>query len=141
MKITSQDYGSSILLFIKGSTPAEAYGKYLSFYNWNATSSEPSYVADHIISCWTTKEKLQKYFLNKAADDMIVNGTAQFRGKKGGFADIIKDKAAKDYAAIETETYRSMNSSFSEHILGTIIAEKPDDDFKSSVLSFAFANK
>jgi hypothetical protein len=141
MKISYQNYGSSILLFIQADSAEEVYGKYLSLYNWNATSSEPSYITDNVISCWSTKEKLYSYFFFKAIDDLRANSKVNNKGQRHGHAFLAQEIADRNFAAVESEGYKSINNSFSEHGMGTICAEKPDDDFKSNLLNYAFCNK
>ena len=139
MKLSYQNYGSSILLIIEASTSEEAYGNYLSLYNWNATSSEPSCIADGVISCWTNKEKLKNYFFNKAVDNLVSSGKTNAKGQKHGYALIAKEEADRNFAAVEVEKFRSYGTVFETASFGTIVAEKPDSDFKDACMSHAFA--
>jgi hypothetical protein len=147
VKLTYQNYGSSILIFIQGATQEAAHGRYLSLWNWNATSSDENYVANNVIAVWSTIDKLQQYFFNlrlvqlSNVDDAIPM-TKDERKANG----MKRDKearllAAADFAEVETESFRSVNSNYAEYSMGTITAEKPDDDFKDSVMAYAFSNK
>ena len=148
IKLAYQNYGSSILIFIQGVTQEDAHGKYLSLWNWNATSSDENYVADNVIAVWSTIEKLMEYFYSirlmqlSNADDAKPAMSKDERKLNG----MKRDKearllAAADFAEVATESYRSVNSNYVEYSMGTITAEKPDDDFKDCVLNHAFAPK
>lgn len=134
VKITIQNYGSSLLLFIQGNTPQDAYERWLSLSNWGATrqreGEEPNFVHDNVISCWTTEEKLLAYFarinLNRLADEL----GSKAKGVKGGLMPQAIELAKQQIAALEVESFRSVNSNFVEHEFGTIEAEKPDEDLK-----------
>jgi len=148
IKLAYQNYGSSILIFIQGVTPQDAHGAYLSLWNWNATSSDENYVADNVIAVWSTIDRLQQYFYNvrltqlSNLDDAKPAMTKDERKANG----MKRDKearllAAADFAAVETESFRSVNSNYVEYSMGTITAEKPDSDFKDECLNHAFAPK
>jgi len=139
MKLSYQNYGSSILLIIEASSNEEAHGNYLSLWNWNATSSDPSYIADGVISCWSNKEKLKNYFFNKAIDNLRCSGKINAKGQKHGYALLAQEEAAHNFAAVEVEKFRSYGTSFETASFGTIVAEKPDSDFKDACMSHAFA--
>jgi len=138
MKITYQNYGSSILLFVNAESDEVAYGKYLSLWNWNCTSSEASHVKDGVIACWSTIERLKNYLFRIRVMQLIASSPK--KGVKGGVAKDAHALAEQDFLVIEHEQYRSVNSSGTEYGFGCIDAEKPDDDFKDSVLKYAFAN-
>jgi len=138
MKLTYQNYGSSILLFVNAESDEIAHGKYLSLWNWNCTSSEASYVKEGVIACWSTVQRLKDYLFNRRVIEL--SDSAPNKGVKGGVATEARKLAEQDFLAIEQEQYRSINSSGTEYELGLIEAEKPDDDFKDSVLKYAFAN-
>jgi hypothetical protein len=136
--ISYQNYGTAILLFLTGQNESDAYGKYLHVYNWNGTSSDPEYVADNIISCWSTKARLMKYLINRRIMELW---GSKFKGVKGGCLGEARKLAKQDFDAINTDSYRSVNSNFETATFGTMSAEKPDSDFKDAVLSNAFAAK
>lgn len=142
-KISYQSYGSSILVFIEGKTPADAYGRYLSFWNWNGTCSEPEYVTEFIISCWSTIERLQFYLFNMRVNELLDAGGDTLKGKKDGVKDEAAKLAMQDFDEIEREAYRSINSNYVEHSFGTMAAEKPDNDYndyKDECYKVAFAS-
>ena len=142
IKLTYQNYGTSILIFIQGETNQAAYGKWLSLANWGATSllngEEPQFVANGIISCWSTIDKLKKYLFDRAIMGLWEAQGEQAKGKRDGFKAEALAQAEKEFAAIETESFRSVNSNFEIYEMGTISAEKPDDDFKDLATKFAF---
>ena len=135
-----QSYGSSILLFVEGDSREAVYGKYLHLWNWNATSSEPEWVTDKVISVWSTIERLQVYLFNTCLMRVLgKGGDAKFKGVKGGAKDAALKLAMAEFDAIEQESYRSINGSFVEHEFGTIEAEKPDTDLKDYFILRGFA--
>ena len=144
--LSFQNYGSSILIFVQGVSPQAAYDKWLSLANWGATSllngEEPKYVADNVISCWSTLEQLQRYLFNQHIMRMWDTEAATlYKGSKGGFRDVAFAAAKEDFEAITTESFRSVNSNFEVYEFGTICAEKPDDDFATACINYAFSHK
>ena len=138
-KLIYQDYGTAILIFIEADTKENAVDKYNSLFNWNATSSDPTFVnlEETIICCWSTKAKLKKYFWNLRI--MQLWGDPKYKGVKGGAAGDAYKLAQEDFDATSAEVYRSLGHQFEVHVLGTIYAEKPDDDFKDSVINHGFS--
>lgn len=145
--LSFQDYGTSILIFVEGRTPQDAYDKWLSLANWGATSllngAEPKYVADNTISCWSTIEQLQRYLFMFHVRSMWDNEKllAKYKGVEGGFGAVAFELAKADFEAITVESYRSVNSNFDFYEFGTIVAEKPDDDFATACLNYAFSHQ
>lgn len=135
MKLTYQSYGSSILLFVQAASHAEAHGKYLSLFNWNATSSEAEVVKPGVIQVWSTIERLKDYLFNTRIMQLLREG-AGVKGAKDGVAAKARELAAKDFAEIEIESFRSINSKLVTHDFGTI---EPEDEaetgWKSEVVS------
>lgn len=126
MKITYQHYGTSILIFIQGETEQETLGKWMSLYNWGATSTEPRWVAANVIACWSTIEKFQKYLFN-------LHETRLLRNAPDG-ADVSAPAAANakvDFDSTERESFRSVNNNNEVYEMGVILAERPDDEYSS----------
>ena len=139
VSLTVQDYGSSILIFIQGKTAADTYGKWLSLANWGAIAlnPEPNWITNVIASGWSTMAQLKKYLLTIRINELEDSGTAKYKGVKGGFLALAKERAEKDFAAITIETLRSVNSinvnyEFNEstYVYGEskAEAEKPDEN-------------
>jgi hypothetical protein len=143
--LSFQKYGTSILIFVQGVNPQAAYDKWLSLANWGATSllngEEPKYVADNVISCWSTLEQLQRYLFNQHIMRLWDTQGEKFKGVKGGFSKQAFELAKADFESITTESFRSVNSNFEVYEFGTICAEKPDDDFATACLNYAFSYK
>ena len=140
--ITVQNYGISLLLFIEGQTEQEAYDIWLSLFNWGATGtleSKPSYISEGVLSCWTTEEKLRGYLVRRYINHL--HDTAPKKGVEGGVIEEARKLAAADYAALKTETYRSSGANYDTYAMGVITAEKLDEDFKDSVLTYAFSDR
>ena len=142
-----QNYGTSIMLFLKGENEQDAYEQWLDLLNFGAigkrikggegkedviseltNEDKPNYVADAVIGCWSTVAKLKRYLFMRHA----------FRladvAKKGDKTVSIRAKtmADADYEAIAKESFRSVNNNTEPYEFGTITAEKPDDDFQDA---------
>lgn len=137
--ITYQNYGTSILCFIKGNTTEDAYGKWLSLFNWGATSTDPNYVADNVISCWSTMEKFQRYLFNFHENRLWHNATA-FKGPMD-LACAAYFIAKAEFEATASESFRSINNDNEPYEFGTICAEKPDENFEDAVLEYSFSGR
>lgn len=145
MKLAYQSYGSSILLYINANSNEEAYSKYVSLYNWGATSTgsnggswafdDVDWISHGVIAVWSTIERLQSYLFNIHLMRLLNENEAKYRGVKGGAKDDAVEAALAEFNSIECESYRSINSSPVEYGLGTISAEKPDEDLKDMFIS------
>lgn len=140
-QITYQDYGTAILLFIQGKNDDDAQNKWLSIFNWGATSSEPHFVAPNVIACWSTRQKFQRYLFN-IHENRIWNNPP--KNVKGFMDDVVLANALAqaEFDSIPRETFRSVNcNNLTPYEMGVIVAEKPDEDFSDAVLNFAFSNR
>lgn len=126
MKMTLQNVGSSVVLFIYG-TRQEILDRHNSLYNWAAIgATEPRYLSDDCAICWTTFTKLRKYFFNLAVMELWGDGK---KGKKNGVAPEAWAIADKRVAEVSQEPHSlSWGNSLDIHEMGEVIAEKPDDD-------------
>jgi hypothetical protein len=131
--ITYQNYGTSILLFVEGVTADDAYNKWMSLFNWNATSTEPKYVAQKVIACWSTIEKFQRYLFNIAEHRLLTNRPANTQGEMD-VAARAAEMAMAEFLATPTESFRSVNSNNEPYEMGEIFAESPDDSFEDTKL-------
>jgi len=138
-KLSYQSYGSSILIFINGKTKEDVLGKYLSMWNWNCTSSEPEFVTENVISCWSTLEKFQGYLAQMHLNRLVKDNGSKYKGLPGGAAGDAWKLADQDFANVTYEPFRSINSAFTEHSFGTISAEKPDDSFSEMCVKHAYS--
>ena len=142
--LSFQNYGSSILIFVSGQTPEDAYSKWLSLANWGATSllngEEPKYVADNTISCWSTLEALNRYLFNQQVMSLWDTCALEYKGTKGGFRESALALAKIDFDQISTESFRSVNSNFEPYEMGIIEAARPDDNFVEQCYRQAFAS-
>jgi hypothetical protein len=60
-------------------------------------------------------------------------------GIKGGVATEAHRLAKEDFSHVQSEKHRIFKTNYDFHTLGTITAERPDEDFKDSVMKHAFA--
>ncbi len=137
---TIQNYGTSVLCFISGANEQEAYGDYLDLLNFGAVGSRseddmPNFVADATIAVWSTAAKLKRYLFMRHAfrlADKASKGdkTVQIRAR---------ELAENDYNSIQTESFRSIGNATEEYQMGTIAAEKEDEDFESACWKAALA--
>ena len=139
IKTSYQSYGSSVLVFFSADSVEEVYGKYLSFWNWNGTSSEAEFVTKNVISVWSTLEKLQGYLAQIRLNELVKNNASKYKGSPGGAVEDAWKLADQDFAEIGYEPFRSINSAFTEHSFGTIYAEKPDDSFSEICVKHAYS--
>lgn len=137
--IVYQNYGTAILLFITGDKPEDAYGQWLSLYNWGATSTEPQDASDGVISCWSTIEKFQRYLFN-LFENRLWNDSRYNKGDMDLCVESWK-RAKAAFEATQTESFRSINSEQDPYEFGVIAAERPDDDFATAVLTHAFESR
>lgn len=135
-KITFQNYGTSILLFIEGDRADSAYGKWLSLFNWGATQTEPRWVTQNTIACWSTIAKYQKYLFDIHENRLWNN--CNFSSPEMDVPSRAWQLAKQDFESTSTESYRSVNNNSEIFEFGIIAAEKPDNDFNDMVLNYAF---
>ncbi len=112
-----------------------------SLYNWNATSiKEPDTIDDTRVSIVSDFDRMHQYFYNRLfAEKMDSTDRERYRGKRAWRHFIAKHAAdCAEYADKQMATLladaehtarQGLNDSFS---LGSIIAEKPDDDAKTA---------
>ena len=149
IKLSYQSYGSSILLFIEAANNEIAYGKYLSLWNWNATSTgegvriqsladidtddktrnatcstwafeDAPFIKEGVLAVWSTVERMKAYFFNTRADAFVKVGELDYQFQA-------EKQAQEDFEAMAHESFRSINSNTEVYEFGTIAAEKPDD--------------
>ena len=128
-QITIQNYGSSLLAFLKGANADETYSLWLDLFNFGATGTvdtKPNYVADNVIACWTTEEKLTQYYFMRYMFRLA--DTKPNNGVRGGNREEARTLAQAAYEAITTESFRSVNNDFEIYEIGTISAEREGDD-------------
>ena len=133
--LSYQSNGSVWRLFITGSSEQEMQGRYFSLYNWNAVGGVDK-VQDRIWACWTTPEKMFKYFTHINLFKMLDAAPNKFKGKKGGAMALAREMAELDMAELGIERYIVSESSY-EYATGSSTAERPDEDFKSSLITYS----
>ncbi len=137
-KITIQNYGTSILLYINGDTEQDAYSKWMSLFNWNATSGEPNWVAPNTCSCWSTMAKYKRYLFNINENILWHNSSSYI-----GYMDLAckaRELAAKAFEETTKESFRSINSNCEFYQMGVIEAESEDDNFPDACMKSACAH-
>ena len=138
-KLTYQNYGTSILIFIQGETQEDAYGQWLSLWNWGGTTSEePKWVAENVCACWSKIPLFQRYLFN-IMENRLWHNSSPFKGAMD-LCCKAREMAKAAFEATTTESFRSINNDASPYEFGVIAAEKPDDDFADAVLSYAFSH-
>lgn len=60
----------------------------------------------------------------------------KFKGKKGGAMALAREMAELDMAELGVERY-IVSESFYEYATGSSTAERPDEDFKSSLITYS----
>jgi hypothetical protein len=125
MKMTFQNCGTSWVLFLFG-TKQEINERHTSLFNWNATSGELNWLSDGCALCWTSQERLFKYYFNLAVMELWGDDK---KGKKDGVKPEATVIAEQRMAALEQEKQPlSWSDGVDLYEMGVIAAEKPDED-------------
>jgi len=140
MKLTYQDYGTSILLFIGGDSPEQVFGDYLMLYNWNATSSEPTRITDTTISVWSTEERLYKFIFNRHVMKLS-EGKGRSTAKGNEVAAKAFELTERDFDAIGRDKYRSFKTFVDFYEMGQISAENEELNFEDQCTLDSFKNR
>lgn len=145
MKMTFQNIGTVAVIHLYG-TKAELNETHTKFYNWGATGGELVWHSEGAAMFWTTPGKMLKALTNINLMRLLggASGDAsKYKGKKGGVMEEARALAKAEFEAIpkEENPIRFGAHNIFEFEMGAIAAERPDSDFKDSVLSYAFAGR
>lgn len=137
--LTYHNFGSCWCCILRGSTENIDL-VFNGFYNLCATNGEYQFF-DHLKTVavfWSTRERMRRFFfMQKHAPEVMVTGRTIRNAMR------YARKQLDALSAHGHEFFINFDRQFAplEYGSGTITAERPDSDFKDSVLANAFASK
>ena len=127
MKLIKQNLGAHWVIGIKGNKD-EIEQFHNRVYNWGGTNGELQWMSNDFAYFWITLEKLErvmfKYVMNGITDKL----GKKFRGAKGGLKAVAMNRIKNTIDNIPTENFVRTAQVADIYSLGTISAEKLDND-------------
>ena len=127
MKLMKQNLGAHWVIGIKGNKD-EIEQFHNRVYNWGGTNGELQWMSNDFAYFWITLEKLErvmfKYVMNGVTDKL----GKKFRGAKGGLKEVVMNRIQNTINNIPTENFVRTAQVEDIYSLGTISAEKLDND-------------
>jgi hypothetical protein len=127
MKLIKQNLGAHWVIGIKGNKD-EIEQFHNRVYNWGGTNGELQWMSNDFAYFWITLEKLErvmfKYVMNGITDKL----GKKFRGAKGGLKAVAMNRIKNTIDNIPTENFVRTAQVEDIYNLGTISAEKLDND-------------
>ena len=122
-----QNLGAHWVIGIKGNKD-EIEQFHNRVYNWGGTNGELQWMSNDFAYFWITLEKLErvmfKYVMNGVTDKL----GKKFRGAKGGLKEVVMNRIQNTINNIPTENFVRTAQVEDIYSLGTISAEKLDND-------------
>ena len=122
-----QNLGAHWVIGIKGNKD-EIEQFHNRVYNWGGTNGELQWMSNDFAYFWITLEKLErvmfKYIMNSLSDKL----GKKFRGAKGGLKAVAMNRMKNTIDNIPTENFVRTAQVEDIYSLGTISAEKLDND-------------
>jgi hypothetical protein len=122
-----QNLGAHWVIGIKGNKD-EIEQFHNRVYNWGGTNGELQWMSNDFAYFWITLEKLErvmfKYVMNGVTDKL----GKKFRGAKGGLKAVVMNRIQNTINNIPTENFVRTAQVEDIYSLGTISAEKLDND-------------
>ena len=122
-----QNLGAHWVIGIKGNKD-EIEQFHNRVYNWGGTNGELQWMSNDFAYFWITLEKLErvmfKYVMNGITDKL----GKKFRGAKGGLKEVVMNRIQNTINNIPTENFVRTAQVEDIYNLGTISAEKLDND-------------
>ena len=130
MKLLVQPNGTVWAVGIETENPEEMQQQIYSFYNHGATDSRVDMIemTPTFSYFWTTKEKLEKYFLNSSLAKILWDNPDAGKGKKAGALPQAQELAEKRMGELIHERWVHTTPTGEFYTRGTIAAEKLDPD-------------
>jgi hypothetical protein len=127
MKLIKQNLGAHWVIGIKGNKD-EIEQFHNRVYNWGGTNGELQWMSNDFAYFWITLEKLErvmfKYVMNSLSDKL----GKKFIGAKGGLKAVAMNRIKNTIDNIPTENFVRTAQVADIYSLGTISAEKLDND-------------
>jgi len=130
MKLYLQPNGTVWAVGIETSNPEEMRQQFNSFFNHGAIDSTADLIemSPSFSYIWTTKEKLEKYFLNSSLAKILWDNPDAGKGKKAGALPQAQELAEKRMGDLIHERWVHTTQSGEFYSRGTIAAERLDPD-------------
>lgn len=130
-KLSMQDCGSRIAVFVDGDSKEETEYRYNSLYNFGATDNEPHRWTDKFGYIWATETSLGKYFETSSLFELLGDAKlcANFKGVEGGLLpkarQLGKQKMKDLYANKETVFKFGVNNEYYQ--MGSMVNDKNEE--------------
>ena len=141
--LTYQNFGSTWLGILRGSSENIEL-VFNGLYNLGATNGDYQFYdgAQTVAIFWTDKKSMRHSLVNSYFSRM----STQKRGNPRSLIRLVKNYGRKQLAALRQhghEAFMNFANKYEAqcHGVGTIRAERPDADFKDSVMAHAFSDK
>ena len=129
-KLSMQDCGSRIAVFVEGDSKQEVEYRYNSLYNFGASDNDPHKWTDTFGYVWATESSLEKYFETSSLFELLGDPKACAAGKgiSGGLLLNAKQLGQEKMKALyaNKETVFKFISDRECYQMGSISAEKED---------------
>jgi hypothetical protein len=143
VRLTYQNFGSTWHCILRGSTE-EIDLAFNGLYNLGATNGDYQFF-DHaktVATFWSDRKSLRRFFFNQVFMPVCA-GNAPNQGRLIRRAMKEAQRRMAELREDGHEFFTDYGNQFAPtvHGVGKVSAERPDSDFKDSVLNHAFANK
>ena len=130
MKLYLQPNGTVWAVGIETKNAEEMTQQFNSFFNHGAIDSTADLIemSPSFAYIWTTKEKLEKYFLNSSLAKILWDNPDAGKGKKAGALPEAEKLAEKRMKELVVDKWVRTTQSGEFYTRGTIAAEKLDPD-------------
>jgi hypothetical protein len=127
MKLIKQNLGAHWVIGMKGKVE-DIEQFHNRIYNWGGTNGSIQWMSHNFAYFWITMEKLErcmfKYVMNSLSDKL----GNKFIGVKGGLKGVVMNRVKNTINNIPVEHFHKTAQSQDFYALGTISAEKLDND-------------
>ena len=127
MKLIKQNLGAHWVIGIKGNKD-EIEQFHNRVYNWGGTNGELQWMSNDFAYFWITLEKLERVMFKYVMNGMTDKLGKKFRGAKGGLKEVVMNRIQNTINNIPTENFVRTAQVEDIYSLGTISAEKLDND-------------
>jgi|TARA_Y100000361_G_scaffold11769_1_gene9403 hypothetical protein len=130
MKLYLQPNGTVWAVGMESDKPEEIEQQFNSFFNHGAIDSTADCIAmsPSFSYIWTTKEKLEKYFLNSSLAKVLTDNPDAGKGEKGGALPQAEKLAEQRMNDLTHERWVHTTQSGEFYTRGTVAAERLDSD-------------
>ena len=127
MKLIKQNLGAHWVIGIKGKQD-EIEQFHNRVYTWGGTNGELQWMSNDFAYFWITLEKLERVMFKYVMSSLSDKLGKKFRGAKGGLKAVAMNRVMNTIDNIPTENFVRTAQVEDIYSLGTISAEKLDND-------------